>query len=331
MSSKIDLTILYIGNNELFVPKIKSLVSQSRFSIKIESANSNDDAIDHLNEIHSEYKSKALCLFNLNSPENEGIILQYVNSQYPSCKNMVVYEHKPWVNSIELLTNRSIFGMIDSQNNSQFELVLLNYLAEIDSSNELYLQNSNLKQKLKSLQQQLSQRTTELLKKNIALESLSITDKLTQINNRLKLDEHFSFNLEYCKRYNADFSIILLDIDFFKQVNDSFGHQIGDEILIKIASILTSNLRQTDMAGRWGGEEFFILCPSSNLNQASQLAEKLRNLVTNSNFDKVGQITISFGVTSFKKGDSEKSMLQRADKALYSAKEKGRNRVEELA
>jgi len=159
-------------------------------------------------------------------------------------------------------------------------------------------------------------------------EELSITDQLTGLYNRLKLDEMFKTYLHVSQRHDTDFSIIILDIDRFKNVNDTHGHQVGDTILQEFAKILQENVRSEDVLGRWGGEEFMILAPQSGLEAAQNLAEKLRTKVENFSFSTIVRATCSFGISTYHKGDDEKSMVSRADDALYRAKANGRNRVE---
>lgn len=159
------------------------------------------------------------------------------------------------------------------------------------------------------------------------IEELSITDTLTGLFNRLKLDELFKTFLNISLRHGYPFSIIIIDIDFFKLVNDNHGHQIGDTVLKEFAQILKSNVRIEDTVGRWGGEEFLILAPGSDLEAAARLAEKLRKIIEKFNFTTVGQKTSSFGVSTCHAGDDEKSMISRADEALYAAKNGGRNLV----
>jgi len=161
-------------------------------------------------------------------------------------------------------------------------------------------------------------------------EELSITDRLTGLYNRLKLDEVFCYELTQAKRYDRALSIILLDIDHFKSVNDTHGHQVGDKVLIETASLLKNNIRESDTVGRWGGEEFLVILPSCDLETAKGVAEKLRSAIEAFDFDTVGRKTSSFGVSTYKDGDSEESMVERADNALYEAKKSGRNRVVSL-
>ncbi len=159
------------------------------------------------------------------------------------------------------------------------------------------------------------------------VESLSVTDRLTQLFNRLKIDELLDAELKRASRYLAPFSVIMLDLDKFKSVNDTYGHQAGDDVLKELALILKENVRDSDIVGRWGGEEFIIIAPNTNLQEAMELAEKLRNKIAKFDFSFVGHKTGSFGVSTYVAGDDEKSLIKRADDALYHAKESGRNRV----
>lgn len=160
------------------------------------------------------------------------------------------------------------------------------------------------------------------------IEELSIRDPLTGLYNRLKLDELFAMYLSLAARHKGSFSIIMLDIDKFKLVNDTYGHQVGDVLLQEMATLLSENIRLEDALGRWGGEEFLILLPSTTLEAALKLAELLRERTQKFPFSVVGTKTISLGVATFSQGDDEKSMISRSDEALYRAKANGRNRVE---
>lgn len=159
---------------------------------------------------------------------------------------------------------------------------------------------------------------------------LSITDKLTQSYNRLKLDEALEEQLNLSKKTSLPFVILILDIDHFKLVNDTYGHQVGDQVLVELVSILHENVRVDDIVGRWGGEEFLIIFPQTSLDIGFELADKLRNLVEEARFTSAGQVTISVGVSAYRKDLSSDSIVSRADAALYKAKESGRNRVEFL-
>lgn len=169
--------------------------------------------------------------------------------------------------------------------------------------------------------------TSELEQVNSELELLSITDKLTQIYNRVKLDSVLSHEINYASRYQSEFSVILIDIDHFKQVNDVHGHNTGDAVLIFMAQILKENIRNSDVLGRWGGEEFLIILPKTNAEQAFELAEKIRVTVETAKFPVVIHKTISVGVTQYCGDDSVIELIERADRGLYEAKNTGRNKV----
>jgi diguanylate cyclase (GGDEF)-like protein len=181
---------------------------------------------------------------------------------------------------------------------------------------------------LRKLEQEVAIKTRELSEKADELEELSITDRLTALYNRLKLDETFATEIERAKRYQTPLSVMILDVDHFKSVNDTYGHQVGDRILVELADILRQNIRASDYPGRWGGEEFLVICPQTDLDGASAVAEKLRAAIAAHDFPSVGTKTSSFGVATYQPDESEEELMARADAALYRAKETGRNRVE---
>jgi diguanylate cyclase (GGDEF)-like protein len=170
--------------------------------------------------------------------------------------------------------------------------------------------------------------TSELETSNREVTKLSLTDQLTQLVNRNRLDQVIDEQIRLASRYGIGFSVILLDIDHFKQVNDTYGHLAGDRVLVRVAEILLHNLRSVDVAGRWGGEEFLIVVPNSRREDALLLAEKLRAAIGDATFPVPGRRTGSFGVASYTGGDDPGALIARADAALYLAKHAGRNRVE---
>ncbi|ADR34622.1 diguanylate cyclase with PAS/PAC sensor [Sulfuricurvum kujiense DSM 16994] len=158
-------------------------------------------------------------------------------------------------------------------------------------------------------------------------EELAITDRLTGLYNRLKLDEVLNYEIAQTSRYDTPLSIIIIDVDHFKNVNDTYGHQTGDMVLKEVAQILRSCSRKSDTSGRWGGEEFLIILPNTNLTGALEAAEKIRTAIENYPFSVVGQKTASLGVSEFLANENEDSFIERADQALYRAKSGGRNQV----
>jgi len=160
-----------------------------------------------------------------------------------------------------------------------------------------------------------------------SLEKLSCTDVLTKLFNRVRLEEVSSYEIRKAQRFGNVFSILLIDLDWFKSVNDTFGHQVGDKVLVETAMILQGQLRKSDTVGRWGGEEFLAILPETNLDGAVRLAEKIRKSVADHTYPIAGAVTCSIGVSAFRENDSSETMTERADRALYQAKNHGRNLV----
>lgn len=168
----------------------------------------------------------------------------------------------------------------------------------------------------------------ELKQYNKKLRVLSITDKLTGLYNRLKMDEKLLDEHQRVKRYdNYQCSVMMIDIDFFKSINDTFGHQKGDEVLIQLSHLMQSVFRNTDLIGRWGGEEFLIIFPNTSIQDAYTAANKLRIAVESRLFNIENKITISAGLGMFLKDESVDEMLKRVDAALYRSKANGRNQI----
>jgi diguanylate cyclase (GGDEF)-like protein len=172
----------------------------------------------------------------------------------------------------------------------------------------------------------------ELLESNKRLELLSITDGLTKLYNHRHFQDEMARAFEESQRYQRPLSLAIIDIDFFKKINDTYGHAIGDEVLKYIAALFRDSIRSTDLAARYGGEEFAVMMPETELNEAIAFAEKIRTLVEqaviNTATDEI-RATVSIGVSSvpFSRISSAKGMVVAADKALYRAKKNGRNQV----
>lgn len=159
------------------------------------------------------------------------------------------------------------------------------------------------------------------------LEHLASHDRLTGLYNRARLYEELEQARAEHERYGTPFSVIMFDIDRFKAVNDRFGHQAGDEVLCELTRRVASALRDTDVQGRWGGEEFLVLASHTGTEGAVELAERLREIVAQAPFSGVGAVTISLGVATYEAGESVERLEGRVDEALYAAKDAGRNRV----
>jgi len=159
------------------------------------------------------------------------------------------------------------------------------------------------------------------------LEERASKDPLTKLFNRSSFDNILSQEIRHSSTTNTPLSIIFLDIDFFKKVNDTFGHDIGDSVLIELSELLIKNTREQDFVARWGGEEFIIILQSTNANQAFKVAQKIRVAVESNTFKGAGKVTISLGLSQYQDDESKKVLLKRLDKALYEAKANGRNQV----
>lgn len=169
---------------------------------------------------------------------------------------------------------------------------------------------------------------TQLKEKSNLLEYQASHDTLTGLYNRNKFKDLFGKEIRRGIRYENSLSMVLFDIDDFKKVNDSHGHQVGDEVLKEIAQIVLANVREHDLVVRWGGEEFLVLLPETSLEGASTVAEKIKNAISiNTISTKSLNITASFGVSTMVSDDSEDTFIARTDEALYDAKKTGKNKV----
>ncbi len=161
------------------------------------------------------------------------------------------------------------------------------------------------------------------------LSRLALVDQLTLLYNRRYFDDAVAREVERARRYNQNICLVMIDIDHFKNINDTHGHQKGDEVLQQVAKTISDNLRLNDIAARYGGEELVVILPETPLGNALVTAEKLRAAVQKESLEKSGlEVTVSLGVSDFREGDNAASdMIKRADDALYEAKKLGRNRV----
>ena len=162
---------------------------------------------------------------------------------------------------------------------------------------------------------------------NAALKIKATTDPLTTLYNRGYFNQCLKNEMERSKRYGSALSLIIFDIDRFKQVNDTFGHLSGDIILKELSFLCLAIIRESDILARWGGEEFIILVPENDEAAIVPFAEKLRSLIEKHSFPIKTQVTCSFGVVQYIEEESKDDFINRADQAMYKAKEKGRNKV----
>ncbi len=160
-------------------------------------------------------------------------------------------------------------------------------------------------------------------------EKLSSTDQLTHLYNRVKLKDLMQHEINFSNRYKIPLCIVLIDIDHFKYVNDTYGHKAGDEVLQEFAKFLVQNCRKADIIARWGGEEFLIILPKTSLEKAVLFSKKLNIAMQNHPFSYTFSNTCSIGVSQYNTNDTLESLIERADKALYLAKNNGRNQTKD--
>lgn len=185
------------------------------------------------------------------------------------------------------------------------------------------------KQQLRNINKAMKNKVDELYSMTNTLEQKAYKDNLTGINNRENFEDIFSIEIANAKQNNLPLSLIIFDVDHFKIVNDTYGHQAGDIILIDLVKLVADHIKNGDVFARWGGEEFVILTPLTEITGATNLAENLRKLVQSHPFGYVGnEITLSFGIAQLSGEDTKKTLFEKADGALYEAKKNGRNRVE---
>lgn len=180
---------------------------------------------------------------------------------------------------------------------------------------------------VKRTEAQLLARNSELQAFTVRLEELATTDVLTATYNRRKFNELVEIEIVRARRYGAPLALFIIDLDEFKRVNDTFGHEAGDQVLATLADLIRKESRAGDIVSRWGGEEFVVLTPGSGAAAAAAAAERLRLRLSRQTFPSCDSVTGSFGVASYRTGDTPDQLFARADEALYRAKEGGRNRV----
>ncbi len=218
------------------------------------------------------------------------------------------------VTTIAIWYGRKLSGQLQDMNN---------YLEQ-----KIYERTESLlEQKIHERTESLLDTQKELLEDNSELTRLALTDSLTGLSNRNYMNQVLHKEYSRFERHNQRFGIVMLDIDHFKRVNDNFGHDIGDVVLKKLASIFENAIRNSDFIARWGGEEFLICCTTIEEEDLLPIAETIRQLLGSTDFETVGQITASLGCAAIVKGETIGELIKRADIALYEAKNNGRNRT----
>ncbi|MEE1131563.1 MAG: sensor domain-containing diguanylate cyclase [Caryophanon sp.] len=214
------------------------------------------------------------------------------------------------------------------ETNVQVECVLMSMTKRIEYEQEIRTMAKKLEQVNEEQAHalaQLQQLHAEIEEKQQELIMITNTDKLTNIFNRRYIEHYLAQLVEEAGQTEDAFSLCILDIDFFKKVNDTYGHQVGDYVLIEIASLMKQHIGEEGIVARYGGEEFILLLPNMAKEQAVVVSNTVNEAVRTHTFEHVPRVTISIGVSTYRAGDTESMMINRADRALYYAKQHGRD------
>jgi len=273
-------------------------------------------------------------------PEMTGIdFLKELRRTHPDIIRIVLTGYTDVEDLIEAINEVGLYRYITKPwDNRELQLTVKRALEHFD----LLAHNLRLTEELKRMNEELektvSKRTLELKEANKKLENLALIDELTQIGNSRFFWKQLKSEMERAARYKHPVSLLLIDVDHFKNYNDEFGHAAGDRALILVANTLKKNMRNTDFLSRYGGEEFVAILPETKKREALDMAERIRKAMTQKNFPykirkkKSGGLTISVGISCYLedyKGKDAKKLAIKADQALYRAKQKGRNTVSE--
>lgn len=252
--------------------------------------------------------------------------------QYPSLdafkkKHDCICEYFEQVNDVHYLQDKHINGVL-------WPYYLLTHQNE-EHKVQITLQGQKLffsikVRRIKSSEEKLLVELsdiTEVEKQKKSFEKIATTDKLTGIANRFQFDLLSHQAIKNAQRYGEPLSLIMFDIDWFKKINDTYGHDVGDEVLQNVTGLIRARVRESDIFARWGGEEFVIMLLNSDPVQAHNIAQTLRSCIDEHHFSTVGHLSASFGVTTLRSNDTAHSFFKRADNNLYLAKQGGRNRV----
>ena len=323
--------ILCVDDDPTVLSALRSMLSSHFGSeLQLEFAESGDEALEIEAELREGGAELSLVISDFMMPGLRGDeLLVKLHERSPNTTKILLTGQSDASGVKRAINEANLYRFLEKPFvNDDIVLTVREAVRSYQQERSLVLQNEELRRMNAELEDIVAERTMELVEKNRLLEVLSVTDKLTGLYNRRKLDELLNEQISLADRYGTPMSIIMLDIDHFKRVNDTHGHGVGDDVLVGMANLLRQNMRETDALGRLGGEEFVVVCRHNNFSESMAAATKLRQAIADHIFPVVGQVTSSLGVASWRADDTATTLLARADEALYRAKHAGRNRVE---
>ena len=323
--------ILCVDDDITVLNALRSVLS-SHFGaeLEFEFAESGEEALEIDAEIRAQGRELGLVISDFMMPGLRGDeLLVRLHSCTPNTIKILLTGQSDMSGVKRAINDANLYRFLEKPFlNEDIVLTVRAAIRAYRQERDLIRQNEQLRLMNAELESLVNARTLELVEKNRELEILSVTDKLTGLANRRKLDQVLDEELIRARRYGVEFSVMLMDIDHFKRVNDTHGHAAGDLVLEAMARILRQCTRDADVVARMGGEEFVVVCRHAGLDRCQLVAEKIRAAIEAHDFSGIGRITSSFGVAVFHKDDSIASLMARADAAAYRAKAGGRNRVE---
>ncbi len=312
-------TILVVDDDPLVRDMLAMILSDGGYAVKTA-----ENGLEAVTKLQSGSDIEVI-ISDMNMPEMDGnALIREIRKNDEDIPIIILTGNNEISVAVEAIRNGASEYLLKDENIQDTVILSVEKVVE---KYRLKKQNLQLIDDLASKNIELENLNHELLELNKKLSQLSATDPLTAIFNRRKLFELLGLEVEKTKRYGRPLSLIILDLDHFKRVNDTFGHDAGDAVLKTTTNIISGVIRNTDIFARYGGEEFIIALPETALAGAAALAEKIRVAVEHHLFPAVGRITVSIGASEYS-GNETDALVKRADEALYAAKRKGRNRVE---
>lgn len=323
--------ILCVDDDSTVLSALRSVFAKHFGSeMQFEFAESGDEALEIAAELREQGRELGLVISDFMMPGMKGDeFLMRLHDASPNTVKILLTGQSDLSGVKRAINHANLYRFLEKPFlNEDIVLTVRGAVRAYFQERDLVRQNEELRRLNAELENIVAERTRELVEKNHELEVLSVTDRLTGLFNRRKLDELLDEEMIRCRRYAVQFAVVLMDIDHFKHVNDAHGHLVGDLVLKEMARIARERIRDADALARYGGEEFVIVCRHSALAGAIESAERIREAIAAHYFPEAGQLTASFGVAECCEADTVATLLERADAALYQAKALGRNRVE---